>query len=126
MGTTAHAHLLARMPFYLLLTASWLAHPSHLQAYASYSAPPVPADQAAYDAWLAAFKQGAIDKYNADLANNWRRLSCTPKEGVRIVCQNTWSPDNWVMVFDADCGEAAGTATIQVCSRVLHVAGHAE
>lgn len=54
-----------------------------------------------------------LPQYNADLASNWRRITCTPLEGARITCQNKWSPSNFALVFDADCG-AAGPATIQV------------
>ncbi|KAL4457688.1 hypothetical protein ABPG75_012553 [Micractinium tetrahymenae] len=62
--------------------------------------------------WLEAIKAGAVEKYNADLASNWRRITCTPLEGARVTCQNKWSPTNFALVFDADCG-AAGPATIQ-------------
>lgn len=69
-------------------------------------------DAAPSEDWLEAIKAGAVEKYNADLASNWRRITCTPLEGARITCQNKWSPSNFALVFDADCG-AAGPATIQ-------------
>lgn len=63
--------------------------------------------------WMEGIKAGAVQWYNENLAENWRRLECAPLEGARLACQNKWSPTNWAVVFDADCGEA-GTATLQV------------